>query len=87
MTTFLAPAKLMHGLKTHLAGLLAGASLISLSFASATVSAQSLEEAMGSAYAINPGLKAERSRYEATNQDVWTARSEFLPTVTGTYLG
>ncbi len=87
MTTFPAPAKLMHGLKTRLAGLLAGASLISLSFASATVSAQSLEEAMGSAYAINPGLKAERSRYEATNQDVWTARSEFLPTVTGTYLG
>lgn len=42
---------------------------------------------MASAYAINPGLKAERSRYEATNQGIWTARSEFLPTVTGTYLG
>lgn len=42
---------------------------------------------MGAAYAINPGLKAERSRYQATNQGVWTARSEFLPTVTGSYIG
>ncbi len=41
---------------------------------------------MASAYAVNPGLKAERSRYQATNQDIWTARSEFLPKVTGSYL-
>ncbi|MDN3720740.1 TolC family outer membrane protein [Roseibium salinum] len=58
-----------------------------LSLAGAPASAQSLEEAMASAYAVNPGLKAERSRYEATNQGIWTARSEFLPQVTGTYLG
>ncbi|MEP3048018.1 MAG: TolC family outer membrane protein [Roseibium sp.] len=66
---------------------LAGVSVISMLLASAPASAQSLEEAMASAYAINPGLKAERSRYEATNQGIWTARSEFLPTVTGTYIG
>jgi TolC family type I secretion outer membrane protein len=53
----------------------------------APAAAQSLEEAMGAAYAVNPGLKAERSRYQATNQGIWTARSEFLPTVTGTYAG
>ncbi len=41
---------------------------------------------MASAYAVNPGLKAERSRYQATNQGIWTARSEFLPKVTGSYL-
>ncbi|MEP3428200.1 MAG: TolC family outer membrane protein [Roseibium sp.] len=66
---------------------LAGASVISMLLAGAQANAQSLEEAMASAYAINPGLKAERSRYEATNQGIWTARSEFLPTVTGTYVG
>lgn len=66
--------------------LMAGASALALSV-SAPASAQSLEEAMGAAYAVNPALKAERSRYEATNQGIWTARSEFLPTVTGTYLG
>ncbi|WP_417667483.1 TolC family outer membrane protein [Roseibium sp.] len=50
-------------------------------------SAESLQEAMAAAYQLNPGLKAERSRFEATKQGVWTARSEFLPTVTGNYLG
>ncbi|MHA7776544.1 TolC family outer membrane protein [Roseibium sp. M-1] len=83
----MAPTRLMHEFKACLSSLLAGASLISLSIAGTPVSAQSLEEAMASAYAVNPGLKAERSRYEATNQGVWTARSEFLPTVTGSYLG
>jgi len=87
MTTFLATTKLMHIARTHLANLLAGASLISLSMASVPACATSLEEAMAAAYAINPALKAERSKYQATNQGIWTARSEFLPTVTGTYLG
>lgn len=87
MTTFFATKKLMHIARSHLAGLLAGASLVSLSIASVPAAAQSLEEAMAAAYAINPALKAERSKYQATNQGIWTARSEFLPTVTGTYLG
>jgi len=87
MTTLLGPVKRMRAIRTRLNGLLAGVSLIGLCIAGTPVCAQSLEEAMASAYAVNPGLKAERSRYEATNQGVWTARSEFLPTVTGTYLG
>ena len=87
MTTLLSPVKRMRAIRTRLNGLLAGVSLIGLCIAGTPVGAQSLEEAMASAYAVNPGLKAERSRYEATNQGVWTARSEFLPTVTGTYLG
>ena len=66
---------------------LAGASLISLLVCAGPAGAQSLQEAMASAYAVNPGLKAERSKYEATNQGIWTARSEFLPSVTGTYVG
>ncbi|QDG75834.1 TolC family outer membrane protein [Labrenzia sp. PHM005] len=67
--------------------LMASAALVSMLLSGFPAAAQSLEEAMGAAYAVNPGLKAERSRYQATNQGVWTARSEFLPTVTGTYVG
>jgi len=87
MPTLFATIKLMHFARTGLACLLAGASLISVGIVSGPASATSLEEAMAAAYAINPGLKAERSKYQATNQGIWTARSEFLPTVTGSYLG
>ncbi|MBN9671783.1 TolC family outer membrane protein [Roseibium aggregatum] len=76
----------MCGFRTFLTVLLSGISLTSLSLCCTPLAAQSLEEAMASAYAVNPGLKAERSRYQATNQGIWTARSEFLPTVTGSYL-
>ncbi len=51
-----------------------------------TAHAETLQDAMTSAYEINPALKAERSRFEATREGVNTARSEFLPTITGTYL-
>lgn len=67
--------------------LMAGVAFTCIHVLAGPAAAQSLEEAMGAAYAINPGLKAERSRYQATNQGIWTARSEFLPTVTGTYYG
>jgi outer membrane protein len=87
MTILLAPTRLKQFARARLAGLLAGASVISLSFAGSPAFGTSLEEAMAAAYAINPGLKAERSKYQATKQGVWTARSEFLPTVTGSYLG
>ncbi|MBG6164427.1 outer membrane protein [Labrenzia sp. EL_195] len=87
MTPFFAPLKLLRGISFNLAIMLSGLSLVSLLLAHAPAMAQSLEEAMSAAYAVNPRLKAERSRYQATNQGVWTARSEFLPTVTGSYLG
>ncbi|WP_269585682.1 TolC family outer membrane protein [Roseibium sp. Sym1] len=87
MTTLLAPTRLKQFARARLVGLLAGASVISLSIAGSPAFGTSLEEAMAAAYAINPGLKAERSKYQATKQGVWTARSEFLPTVTGSYLG
>ena len=66
--------------------MLTGLSLIGQALAFVPAHADSLEDAMSAAYAVNPRLKAERSRYRATNQDIWTARSEFLPTVTGSYL-
>lgn len=87
MTPFFDPQTLLQGIRSRLATFLSGLLLIGTLLAQAPALAQSLEEAMSSAYAVNPRLKAERSRYQATNQGVWTARSEFLPTVTGSYLG
>ncbi|MES0881228.1 TolC family outer membrane protein [Roseibium sp. SCP14] len=87
MTTLLVPLTSKRGIRFQLACLLTGTALIGLSCAPLRAAAQSLEEAMASAYATSPRLKAERSRYEATNQGIWTARSEFLPKVTGTYAG
>ncbi|MEM9635644.1 MAG: TolC family outer membrane protein [Pseudomonadota bacterium] len=87
MTTLFTLMTLKRGIRTHLACLMAGTTLIGLSCGLQSAAAQSLEEAMASAYATSPRLKAERSRYEATNQGIWTARSEFLPKVTGTYVG
>jgi len=52
---------------------------------SAPSQAESLKEAMALAYENSDGLKAERSRYQATNEEVWKARSEFLPQVSGRY--
>lgn len=87
MKTFQAPAAAMRMTRACLSRVLSGASLIVFFGVGTPATAQSLEEAMAAAYAVNPALKAERSKYQATNQGVWTARSEFLPTVTGTYLG
>ncbi|WFE90836.1 TolC family outer membrane protein [Roseibium porphyridii] len=87
MTTLSSPTDQPPGITSLLARAMAGVSVFVVAIANLPAQGQSLEEAMASAYAVNPGLKAERSRYQATNQGVWTARSEFLPTVTGSYLG
>lgn len=47
--------------------------------------ADTLQEAMLSAYQFNPGLKAERAQLDATNQGIPKARARFLPTITGSY--
>jgi len=86
MTFSLDPPKLLRGIRIHQAAILASLVLIWAPFAHEPALAQSLEDAMSAAYAVNPRLKAERSRYEATNQGIWSARSEFLPQVTGSYL-
>lgn len=86
MTFSSASFKLFQAARALPAVLASGAAAGSALLVPGSLSAQSLEEAMAAAYAVNPALKAERSRYQATNQGVWTARSEFLPTVTGSYL-
>lgn len=85
--TRMAPTRQMQMIRIRFSSFLAGASLIALLAAGLPAGAETLQEAMAAAYATNPALKAERSKYQAVNQGVWSARSEFLPTVTGTYLG
>ncbi|WP_349358518.1 TolC family outer membrane protein [Stappia sp.] len=47
--------------------------------------AESLRDAMRSAYQASPALKAERARQRATDQGIWKARSAFLPKVSASY--
>jgi outer membrane protein len=46
--------------------------------------AETLQQAMGSAYKTNPKLDAERARLRATDEEVPRAQSGWLPTVQGT---
>jgi outer membrane protein len=47
------------------------------------VQAETLKDALASAYASNPQLDAERARLRATDENVSQAHSQFRPTVTG----
>jgi outer membrane protein len=49
--------------------------------------AESIKEALTSAYLFNPTLKAARSGVRATDENVPLARSNFRPTVNGTITG
>ena len=49
----------------------------------ATASAQSLRDALASAYKYNPRLDAERARQRATDEEVARAHSGYRPTVAG----
>lgn len=64
--------------------LLAGAALFALAIASAPVSAQSIEEALATAYMNNPTLQARRAQLRAVDQGVPLARSNWRPTVSVT---
>src|SRR5688572_8519130 len=59
-------------------------SLLALSLASAnTVQAESLKDALATAYLYNPTLKAARAQLRATDEEVARAKSGFRPTITG----
>lgn len=60
---------------------IAGALAFSLLFGSATVNAESLSEALASAYSGNPTLRAERARQRATDEQTPQALSGWRPTV------
>lgn len=62
-------------------GWLAGV-IVLAGFASAPVSAQSLQEALAAAYANNPTLQAARARLRATDENVPQALAGWRPTVT-----
>ncbi len=63
--------------------IIAGISLLAL-FACAEVSAETLNEALGSAYATNPTLGAERARQRATDEQVPQALSGWRPQINAT---
>lgn len=62
------------------AALLSAASLLVLS---GSASAESLRDALSSAYRYNPTLDAERARLRATDEDVARAMSGYRPVITG----
>lgn len=72
----------MHSVRARL--MLAGA-LASLIVAAGPqpVSAETLQQALASAYAYNPRLDAERARLRATDEEVARAKSGYRPTITG----
>jgi outer membrane protein len=55
-----------------------------LAIAPALASAETIAEALVSAYRSNPRLEAERARLRATDEEIARARSGYRPTVTGT---
>lgn len=61
--------------------LLASAAILAVSMPAAH--AESLSDALGSAYKFNPRLDAERARLRATDEEVAKAKSGYRPTVTG----
>ncbi|MGQ0484191.1 MAG: TolC family outer membrane protein [Hyphomicrobiales bacterium] len=63
-------------------GRLARGLLFSVVFFSAPASAETLNEALASAYSGNPALRAERARQRATDEQVPQALSGWRPTVT-----
>lgn len=66
----------------RLAGLAALAALVCAGVGSATaVRAETLNQALASAYQYNPRLDAERARLRATDEEVTRARSGFRPNI------
>src|SRR5262245_7679331 len=49
-----------------------------------SASAESLRDALASAYKFNPRLDAERARLRATDEEVARANSGYRPVITGT---
>ncbi len=66
----------------HGIGRLARGLLVSVVLFSAPASAETLNEALASAYSGNPALRAERARQRATDEQVPQALSGWRPTVT-----
>lgn len=61
------------------------ACMLAVSVAAAPLSAETLKEAMRSAYRYNPQLDAERARLRATDEEVPQAQSGYRPTLRGSF--
>lgn len=62
---------------------LAGIIAVSSAVSCASARAETLNDALASAYQYNPRLDAERARLRATDEEVTRARSGFRPVITG----
>src|SRR5690242_8262842 len=72
-------------LKRNLRGTVARAALLAASayLLAAPVNAESLNEALASAYRYNPSLDAQRAFLRATDENVARAMSGYRPVITG----
>lgn len=66
----------------RLTGSVALAAVLGLGFGSLDARAETLNQALASAYQYNPRLDAERARLRATDEEVTRARSGFRPNIT-----
>jgi outer membrane protein len=65
------------------ARLLGGVCLLALSLCVPPAAAETLQEALASAYGYNPRLDAQRAFQRASDEDVARAKSGYRPTITG----
>jgi outer membrane protein len=63
--------------------IMTGALLVACGLLSSTANAESLKDAMASAYLTNPQLKAQRASLRAVDENVARANSGYRPTVSG----
>jgi outer membrane protein len=64
-------------------GIFVSITALALSAACGSAQAESLRDALASAYLYNPTLKAARAQLRATDEEVAIAKSGFRPTITG----
>lgn len=77
------PTFRLHGLKRAQTSVLALGVAVASLVAPASLSAETLMDALASTYATNAQLDAERARLRATDEGVSQAEGQFRPTITG----
>src|SRR5262245_20055324 len=64
-------------------GVFVSITALALSAALGSVQAETLRDALATAYVYNPTLKASRAQLRSTDEEVAIAKSGFRPTITG----
>lgn len=69
--------------RMRIKGALVSVFVLALALATGPVHAETLRDALASAYLFNPTLKAARAQLRSTDEEVAIAKSGFRPTITG----